>query len=195
MSRRPCTTRRRSESPVSTSWHSARIGAHLVHVARREVAEVARIEQRTQVGGHGASVLLTSGDLGSADMRARHATHPPSRGHRAGAGPVAPPPAADPTTAPAAARRSTPSSRSGAEDSLKFDEDSYETDAGCVEVTYTNDGSTAHNLLIEGKSGFKLSVGDVDTGTVELAAGNYELYCDLAGHEAAGMVRRPRGRR
>jgi len=76
----------------------------------------------------------------------------------------------------------------GAEDALTFDEDSYETGAGCVEVTYTNNGSQAHNLLIRGKSGFKLNVGDVDTGTVELAAGNYELYCDIAGHEAAGMV-------
>ena len=76
----------------------------------------------------------------------------------------------------------------GAEDSLTFDEDSYETGAGCVEITYTNNGSQAHNLLIKGKSGFKLNVGDVDTGTVELAAGNYELYCDVAGHEAAGMV-------
>jgi plastocyanin len=72
----------------------------------------------------------------------------------------------------------------GAQDSLTFDKDSYDTEAGCVEVTYTNEGSTAHNLLIEGVSGFKLSVGDVDTGTVDLPAGNYELYCDVAGHRA-----------
>jgi uncharacterized cupredoxin-like copper-binding protein len=76
----------------------------------------------------------------------------------------------------------------GAEDSLKFDKEHYEADAGCVEVTYTNNGSTTHDLLIRGKSGFKLTVGDVDKGTVELPAGNYELYCDIAGHEAAGMV-------
>lgn len=72
----------------------------------------------------------------------------------------------------------------GAEDSLHFDEDSYETGAGCIEVTYTNEGSTAHNLLVDGKSGFKLSIGDVDKGTVELPAGTYELYCDVAGHRA-----------
>ena len=72
----------------------------------------------------------------------------------------------------------------GAEDSLKFDSDSYEAGAGCIEVTYTNNGSTNHNLLIDGKSGFKLSVGDTDTGTVELPAGTYELYCDIAGHRA-----------
>jgi plastocyanin len=71
-----------------------------------------------------------------------------------------------------------------AQDSLKFDSDSYEAGAGCIEVTYTNAGSTAHNLLIDGKSGFKLSVGDVDKGTVELPAGTYEVYCDVAGHRA-----------
>jgi uncharacterized cupredoxin-like copper-binding protein len=71
-----------------------------------------------------------------------------------------------------------------AQDSLKFDKGAYEAGAGCIEVTYTNGGSVSHNLLIEGKSDFKLSVGDVDKGTVELPAGTYELYCDVAGHRA-----------
>ncbi len=74
------------------------------------------------------------------------------------------------------------------EDDLKFDADSYETEAGCIEVTYTNNGSIAHTLLVRGKSGFKLAVGNTDSGTVDLPAGTYELYCDVAGHEAAGMV-------
>jgi plastocyanin len=72
-------------------------------------------------------------------------------------------------------------------DALKFDADAYDSDAGCIEVSYVNDGSVAHTLLVKGKSGFKLSVGDTDSGTVELPAGTYELYCDVAGHEAAGM--------
>lgn len=76
----------------------------------------------------------------------------------------------------------------GALDELKFDADSYDADAGCLEITYRNEGSVAHNLLIRGKSDFKLTVGDVDTGTVELPAGTYEVYCDIAGHEPAGMV-------
>jgi plastocyanin len=74
-----------------------------------------------------------------------------------------------------------------AQDALKFDSDSYEAGAGCVEITYTNAGSVAHTLLVKGKSGFKLSVGDTDTGTIELTPGTYTLYCDIAGHEAAGM--------
>jgi plastocyanin len=76
----------------------------------------------------------------------------------------------------------------GAQDDLTFDADRFEADAGCVEVTYTNEGAIAHTLLVKGQSGFKLSVGDVDTGSVELPPGTYELYCDVPTHEAAGMV-------
>ncbi len=76
----------------------------------------------------------------------------------------------------------------GGEDDLKFDAESYETEAGCIEVTYVNNGSIAHTLLVRDKSGFKLSMGSEDVGNVELPAGTYELYCDVAGHEAAGMV-------
>jgi plastocyanin len=75
----------------------------------------------------------------------------------------------------------------GARDELTFDAESYEADTGCVELTYENEGSAAHTLLIKGQSGFKLAVGDTDTGSIELEAGDYTLYCDIAGHEAAGM--------
>ena len=75
----------------------------------------------------------------------------------------------------------------GAQDALTFDAEAYAADAGCVEFTYTNEGSVAHTLLIKGTSGFKLSVGDTDTGSIELTPGDYTLFCDIAGHEAAGM--------
>lgn len=72
-------------------------------------------------------------------------------------------------------------------DELSFDADAFEADAGCVEITYTNAGSIAHTLLVKGQSGFKLSVGDEDRGTITLEPGTYTLYCDIAGHESAGM--------
>jgi plastocyanin len=75
-----------------------------------------------------------------------------------------------------------------ATDQLKFGAESYEAEAGEIDVTYVNDGTVAHTLLVKGVSGFKLEVGDEDEGTVELEPGEYTLYCDVAGHEAAGMV-------
>lgn len=74
-----------------------------------------------------------------------------------------------------------------AQDDLKFDAESYDADAGCIEVTYDNTGSVSHTLLIKEQSGFKLSIGDTDAGTVDLGDGTYVLYCDIPGHEAAGM--------
>lgn len=76
----------------------------------------------------------------------------------------------------------------GALDKLVFDADSYSAEAGCIEFTYRNEGSVAHTLLIKEQSGFKLSVGRTDSGTVELEPGTYTLFCDIAGHEAAGMT-------
>ena len=75
----------------------------------------------------------------------------------------------------------------GALDQLRFDDDSYEVEAGDVNVVYRNEGSIAHTLLIEGIDGFKLSVGDEDSGTVTLEPGSYLMYCDVAGHQSAGM--------
>lgn len=64
------------------------------------------------------------------------------------------------------------------------------TPAGPVDVTYRNEGSIEHTLVIEGVTGFKLDVttkGDVDEGSVTLAAGKYTMYCDIPGHRQAGM--------
>lgn len=73
---------------------------------------------------------------------------------------------------------------------IAFGDDSYEATAGAVDVRYVNDGAIPHTLLIEDVDGFKLAVdgsGDEDTGTVELEAGTYTLYCDIPGHREAGM--------
>lgn len=76
----------------------------------------------------------------------------------------------------------------GALDELRFDAESFDVDAGCIEVTYANEGSLAHTLLVKDVDGFKLAVGDEDDGSLELEAGEYTLYCDIPGHEAGGMV-------
>ena len=73
---------------------------------------------------------------------------------------------------------------------IDFGDDSYAAAAGTIPVTYRNEGSILHTLVIEDVDGFELEVssnGDVDEGAVELEAGEYTLFCDVPGHRAAGM--------
>jgi plastocyanin len=74
------------------------------------------------------------------------------------------------------------------DDRLQFDQDTYEAEPGEVTFVYVNDGAVAHTLLIEEVDDFRLSMGRRDEGSVELDAGEYVLWCDIAGHREAGMV-------
>jgi len=74
---------------------------------------------------------------------------------------------------------------------LRFDKESYEVAAGESLVAYVNDDSIHHTLVVidDGtvESGFELAVykkGEVDSGTVTLAAGTYELFCTVPGHQS-----------
>jgi len=74
-------------------------------------------------------------------------------------------------------------------DALKFDQPDYTAKAGDVSLDYINDGSQTHTLVVEGK-GCKLEVkshGATDKGTVNLLPGSYKIFCDIPGHEGAGM--------
>lgn len=73
-------------------------------------------------------------------------------------------------------------------DKLEFDKDAYTAKAGTIELKLVNDGSINHTLLIKEVDDFILKVPGVDEGSVELEAGSYTMYCDVPGHEAAGMV-------
>jgi plastocyanin len=77
---------------------------------------------------------------------------------------------------------------------IEFDRDAYRIAAGPAEVRYVQEGALPHSLVIEAADGgdvdgFKLEVGDVDadSGTVDLPAGDYVIYCDVPGHRDAGM--------
>ncbi|MDW3213696.1 MAG: multicopper oxidase domain-containing protein [Ilumatobacteraceae bacterium] len=63
--------------------------------------------------------------------------------------------------------------------------------AGNVVLVVSNDGTMEHNVVMRGSSmrTSNLSVGDTETLDLgPLSPGTYELYCDIAGHESAGMV-------
>ena len=62
--------------------------------------------------------------------------------------------------------------------------------AGKLDIHYVEQGSQVHTLVISGVKGFKLTVSpdkSSDNGTVDLAPGKYDFYCDIAGHRAQGM--------
>lgn len=77
-------------------------------------------------------------------------------------------------------------------DRLRFDRDTYTATSGTITIELVNDGTQPHTLLFDDDSiDFeKLRVGskgDTDSGTVELPAGTYTIYCDVVGHRSAGM--------
>lgn len=64
-----------------------------------------------------------------------------------------------------------------------------EIPAGTVSVTFRNEGSVIHDLLIEGRSGFRLEAppGGSDTGIATLPPGRHVVFCSIPGHREAGM--------
>src|SRR5690606_14603667 len=73
---------------------------------------------------------------------------------------------------------------------ISFPEDTYQADAGTIDVVYENEGAIEHTLLVERVDDFKLTVesrGDVDEGSIELDAGTYTTCCDVPGHQEGGM--------
>jgi plastocyanin len=80
---------------------------------------------------------------------------------------------------------------------IDFDRDAYRIAAGSVDIEYVQEGALPHSLVLEASDGgdvdgFKLEVGrvDADSGTVDLPAGDYVIYCDVPGHRDAGMEAR-----
>jgi len=62
--------------------------------------------------------------------------------------------------------------------------------AGPVRLSAVNDGQLAHNI---GVRGIRISNetgpgGRIDLDLGDVAPGTYEIYCDISGHTAAGMV-------
>ena len=75
-----------------------------------------------------------------------------------------------------------------AEDSLQFDSDAYSAEAGDVSFLYEG-GNIQHSLVVDGhEDEMRLVIqDDSDEGSLTLEAGEYTIYCDISGHQAAGM--------
>jgi uncharacterized cupredoxin-like copper-binding protein len=65
-------------------------------------------------------------------------------------------------------------------------------EAGTTTFKLTNNGQTSHALTIEGngieETSDTISPGDSTELTVDLAEGEYEIYCPVDGHKDMGMV-------
>ena len=73
---------------------------------------------------------------------------------------------------------------------LKFDKTAYEATAGDIEIGYVNDDTIRHTLIVlqgDTKVGtLELAVnqrGDTDSGTINLSAGSYSVFCTVPGHQ------------
>ncbi len=109
----------------------------------------------------------------------------PAGGGSPAAGGSPSPAPAGPTTAPAAAAPITIELQD-----IKFVPDTFTIPANTpTKVTLKNTGATLHNFSID-ELGIKQDVQPGQTVDVEInaAAGDYKYYCDVPGHEAAGMV-------
>lgn len=77
-------------------------------------------------------------------------------------------------------------------DSLKYEPTELEAEAGTIAIGLTSGESVEHNVVIRGVDGDSPVVeaprGQTKVGTVDLEAGEYEFFCSIPGHEAAGMV-------
>jgi plastocyanin len=72
--------------------------------------------------------------------------------------------------------------------SYKFTPKNITAPAGILEFRLTST-DIQHSFRIKGVSGFQLetSAGKTASGKVKLSKGTYTFYCDIPGHESAGM--------
>jgi plastocyanin len=73
---------------------------------------------------------------------------------------------------------------------LTFQEKLLKSRPGRLVIQYVDADTLPHNLLFDGIDGFKLAVhskGETAKGAVKLEPGIYLYYCDIPGHEEAGM--------
>lgn len=74
---------------------------------------------------------------------------------------------------------------------IDFPTTEFTASAGEVAIEYVNEGDIRHTLVIDGVEEWETLVvssnGDTASGSVELEAGDYTLFCDVPGHRGAGM--------
>jgi len=75
---------------------------------------------------------------------------------------------------------------------LAFQQKSVSSKPGSVTIDFTNQSPVGHDVKIQDSSGNLIGGTDLVTGgsasaSVDLTAGTYTFYCDVPGHQQAGM--------
>ena len=74
---------------------------------------------------------------------------------------------------------------------LRFSKSTLEAPAGTVTLVMENPSALEHNIAVRGEGvdeqGDVVGQDEESTVTAELEPGEYEFYCSVRGHEAAGM--------
>jgi uncharacterized cupredoxin-like copper-binding protein len=107
--------------------------------------------------------------------------------------------ASTPAKTPAAPAQKQTSTSSGgskaatvSETEFKLTPSTANVGSGAVTITAKNDGTTMHNLNVEGK-GMEKKTANLQPGSsaslkLNLKPGTYEMYCSIPGHKQAGML-------
>jgi plastocyanin len=102
-----------------------------------------------------------------------------------------PPPPAEAEPPPPAAPAETTLENPADESQLRFQKSTLEAPAGTITLVMENPSAIEHNIAVRGgdvdEQGDVVGQGDESTVTADLEPGEYEFYCSVPGHEAAGM--------
>ena len=76
--------------------------------------------------------------------------------------------------------------------SLAYDTDSLSGAGTNVQIAFTNESGTPHDVRVEGADGTDVGGTDIFTGSsetadLELESGEYTFFCSVPGHRQAGM--------
>jgi plastocyanin len=100
--------------------------------------------------------------------------------------------ATGPSTTAGAGTASTLNITANASGDLKFDQSNINAKAGVATIDFTNPASLAHDVVLQDSTGAEVGRTDLTTHntasfTVTLKPGTYTFFCDVPGHEQAGM--------
>jgi plastocyanin len=139
------------------------------------------------------TVVLFVAMLGAVEVFARESEEEEPREEAAAepAGPIEAESSPSPPPPPTAAAEETTLENPADPNQLRFSKSALEAPAGTITLVMENPSAIEHNIAVRGEGvdeqGEVVGQGDESMVSVELEPGEYQFYCSVPGHEAAGM--------